>query len=42
MIDRVIRVTISTPKVDKLVTLIMVLWLAMIAARIVGQLLGGM
>lgn len=41
MIDRVIRVTISTPKVDKLVTLIMVLWVLVIVARVAGQILGG-
>jgi hypothetical protein len=41
VIDRVIRVTISTPKVDKLVTLIMVLWVLVIVARVAGQILGG-
>jgi hypothetical protein len=42
MIDRIITLAISTPRADKLATRIMALWLAMIAARIVGQLLGGM
>lgn len=41
MIDRVIAMTVSTPKVDRLALAVMTFWLAVIAARIAGQLLGG-
>ncbi len=42
MIDRIVELAISTPRMDKLAAWIMAVWVLVIVARILGQVLGGM
>lgn len=41
MIDRIVELAISTPRMDKLVLRIMVVWVLVIVAWTIRQLIGG-